>query len=158
MGGPWKQAQFIQRLSFLPQLGDLPEAPESHFYAPKGFVPHLCQRPIEYLQFMRDHARLHIADDFLLDDREDIWEQEFCLEYLPTWVTLEVPGDLRNWRSVLREDLQIDKRAMRSLEALVREGPRGYHEAAKALAHCLKNEKGPGHSSPSQFMQAYWKA
>ena len=130
----------------------MPGAPESHFYAPKGFVPHLCQRPGEYLQFFRDHARLHIEGE-LLEDREDIWEQEFCLEYLPTWVTLEVPGDLRNWRSVLREDLQIDKRAIRSFEVLVRKGPRGFHEAARALAHCLKDKKGPGHSSPSQWMQ-----
>ena len=51
------------------------------------------------------------------------------------------------------EDLQIDKRAMRSFVALVRKGPRGFHEAARALAHCLKDKKGPAHSSPSQWMQ-----
>ena len=93
MADPWEQRQFIERLSFLPQE-DLPGAPESHFYAPQGFVPHLWQRPSEYLQFFRDHARLHIEGE-LLEDREDIWEQDFCLEYLPTWVTLKAPGGTR---------------------------------------------------------------
>ena len=49
---------------------------------------------MKYLYFFREHARIYV-DPELLEDRENIWLQDFCLEYphyLPTWVTLKAPG------------------------------------------------------------------
>ena len=93
MGDPWKQAQFIERLSFLPD--DVPGAPESH--RPDGVLPLPLDWPMKYLYFFREHARIYV-DPELLEDRENIWLQDFCLEYphyLPTWVTLKAPGGTR---------------------------------------------------------------
>ena len=52
---------------------------------------------MKYLYFFREHARIYV-DPELLEDRENIWLQDFCLEYphyLPTWVTLKAPGGTR---------------------------------------------------------------
>ena len=148
MADPWEERQFIERLSFLPE--DVPGAPESH--RPDQRLPDPQQRPNEYLQFFRDHAKQHI-DPELLEDREDVWEQEMDPENLPAWVTLKAPPNLRNWRYVIEQDLEIDKRATKEFIHLVNLRPHGFNEAARALAHCMKDKKGTSHSSPSQWMQ-----
>ena len=74
---------------------------------------------------LQQHATANIAPE-LIEDRWNIWRstREDVLD-APAWMTLAPPPDLRQYEKFLREDLDLDKRALNPFVTLVRMGRLG---------------------------------
>ena len=128
--GPWESRQGLDRLQ------DLPAEHEDHP------VP---TDPDVFIDQMRDHAEQFI-DGELLDERQDLWEKEWAtLKHAPPWWTFQPPDDLRCWADVILKELKVSDVAAHHFVALVKQGPEGFSEGLRVLAHLVKDKKqGPG--------------
>ena len=63
-----------------------------------------------------------------------------CVQYLPGWMTLMAPDDLKTWSKVILNDMECEERSCQAFVALARKGKRGYAEACRVLAHLIKDK------------------
>ena len=129
MTSPWEKKQHIERLAFLPDRF------EGH--VPPGQNYESDEYPLEFLETFREYARWY-CDAELIDDRKDLWAKDVTnLEDMPEWVTLQPHPELKHWKDILLEDLEMDPRSLQNFVRCVRRGPHGYQEGCKLLAHLL---------------------
>ena len=106
-------------------------------------VPDVMYGVPGYLQVLHKHARDVMAPEHL-ETREKIWASQDSLEdqqSLSPWMTLEPSTDLQEWEGVLRNVMGCDDRACTRLrEILQLQGPRGYAEGCRILAHLFKDK------------------
>ena len=125
--GPWEHRQGLERLQDLPAEQDAHPVPAE---------------PDVFLEQMRDHAYDFVEHE-LLEDRLDLWQAEWAtLEDAPGWWTLQPPDDLRCWALVILQDLKVSSEAASHFVALVHEGPDGFAEGLRIIAHLAKDKQG----------------
>ena len=74
----------------------------------------------EHLKQRKTYAS-HTIDPELIEDRKVLWRQEVdCVQYLPDWMTLTAPDDLKYWSTVILKDMECDERSCQAYVALVR--------------------------------------
>ena len=87
MTDPWTNKHGIKRLAYLKVTHPDP--------APASVKHDDAHCVAEHLKQLRTYAS-HTIDPELIEDRKVLWRQELsCAQYLPDWMTLMAPDDLK---------------------------------------------------------------
>ena len=142
-GQPWGSPDAWTQEWGLDRLRDLPPAPP----APQGLVDGGEHRQV--LRHMQE-ALEQAAEPEWIHDRVAIWRS--VPEHLvnaPTWMTLMPDQDLKCYKSILQDDLNLDWTSIGSWVELVRNGRLGYQEGCRILAHLVKDSSSSSWRSTS---------
>jgi hypothetical protein len=129
----------LERLSFMPALPPGP-APDGVTLADFGNAP-------EYLQALRAYS-IQKVDPELLQDRQDLW-RTVPGDHKERWMylqaeTREAHENFHGWIKTIKDDLNCDERSCSAFVRLFKmappKAPHGYFEAARILAHMLKDK------------------
>ena len=142
---PWDDERGLNRLK---NLDRRPVPPVPHGY--------VAPRDHEHgLEIQKDWLYYEMAPE-LVQDRMDLYRDNLMRhQEPPAWLTLQPHQDLREWSSIVQEDLAVEPWAIHAFKEVLQGGPFGVYEANRILAHLMKDSSSSSRSEGSKSRWLY---